>query len=253
MKSESKTRSEFSLTVDAAARDLVRVDHRKDGSYVVVPSLYPSGSSALVKVTQSGNGFAVSDFSFAYHEAEQAGGANIFFRHAKTIAERYGIGFDGVSFAVDGVDAGQLPAAIGAVSSASVEAATFVDYRLADQKLVDASIRLYERLVSLFTMEAVKRDVRMVGASATAWNFAASVATSSKRVVTLFEPVTNHHTSVAHATMKFRDIGLLENPPGRVSVVRNKKAFGTYLGVLTQTSSVIEDTVSNAALLRLAA
>lgn len=53
--------------------------------------------------------------------------------------------------------------------------------------------------------------------------------------------------------MKFRDIALLETAPKRISVVHSKADLGTYLGVLSQTSAVIEDGASNATLLKVAA
>jgi hypothetical protein len=244
---------DFRTAVEKAARELVSVQHRQHGSFVVVPSMYPSGASAVVKVERRGNTFSVSDFSFAYHEAQQSGGSHIFARQARGIADRAGVSFDGQSFQVEGIEADGLASVISAVSSVSVEAANIVDHRIAEQKFAAAAERLYMRLVSLFTAEAVRRDVEFAGASNTKWHFATSVMSEKGRPVTLFEPVTNHHNSVANVSMKFRDIGLLENAPGRVSVVHSKKALGTYLGVLTQTSSVVEDTVSNAALLKLAA
>jgi hypothetical protein len=244
---------DLKAAVEKAARELVSVQHRQQASFVVVPSLYPSGASAVVKIERRGHGFFVSDFSFAFHEAQQSGGSHIFARQARGVAERAGVSFDGQSFQVDGIDADALASVISAVSSVSVEAANIVDHRISEQKFADAAERLYGRLVSLFPADAVKRDVEVTGASNTKWHFATSVMSEKGRPVTLFEPVTNHHNSVANASMKFRDIGLLENAPGRVSVVHNKKALGTYLSILAQTSSVVEDTVSNAALLKLAA
>ncbi len=53
--------------------------------------------------------------------------------------------------------------------------------------------------------------------------------------------------------MKFHDIALLGNEaPGRVAMVHNKKDFGTYLAVLSQSANVIDDDAADSTILRLA-
>lgn len=245
--------AEFKKAVEDAARELVSVKYRGQWAFVVVPALYPSGASAVVRIERYASGFTISDFSLAFHEAEQSGGANIFGRQARAAALRYGVAFDGQQLLLNEISIDQLPGAIKVVASASVETATTVDLRLAERKFVDSAERLYERLTELFKPDNVERDVEVIGASATSWHIAATVkALRQGTPAALFEPVTNHHSSVAHVSMKFRDIALLEQPPKRISIVHSKAELGTYLGVLAQTSSVIEDSASNDALLRVA-
>ena len=57
----------------------------------------------------------------------------------------------------------------------------------------------------------------------------------------LFETVAKHHQSVVNAVAKFGDIARLENASMRVSVVKHKADLGRKLGLLSQTSSVIEE------------
>jgi hypothetical protein len=70
---------------------------------------------------------------------------------------------------------------------------------------------------------------------------------------TIFEPVTKHPTSIAHASMKFSDIALLKDEaPQRVAVVHNKKELGTLLTVLSRSANVIDDDESKERIVRLA-
>jgi hypothetical protein len=68
----------------------------------------------------------------------------------------------------------------------------------------------------------------------------------------IFEPVTKNHNSVAHAVMMFQDIALLgSEAPTRVVVVPTKKEMGTFLGVLSQSAKVIDESASDEAILSL--
>ena len=60
-----------------------------------------------------------------------------------------------------------------------------------------------------------------------------------------FEAVSKYPISIVNTSTKFGDIARLENAPNRVSVVESKKALGTYLGVLSYNSSVIERSVGD--------
>jgi hypothetical protein len=91
---------------------------------------------------------------------------------------------------------------------------------LAEKTFEDRKARLYERLVNVFESKAVKKNVEIVGASTQQWPFAAVVTLPGHRR-TVFEPVTKHPSSIAHASMKFGDIALLKHDaPHRVAVVQ---------------------------------
>jgi hypothetical protein len=106
-------------------------------------------------------------------------------------------------------------------------------------------------LVKVFTPLNVNRDVQITGASNTSWHVANVVRLERK--ITVFEPVSNHPNSITTATAKFHDIARLEDAPNRVAVVHDKKAFGTYLGVLSQAASVVTQDIPDTTLRRLAA
>ena len=98
--------------------------------------------------------------------------------------------------------------------------------------------------------KVVTKNARVIGHSSTEWPIATIVRLPGSRIQTIFEPVTKHHNSVAHAAMKFHDIALLgKAAPSRVAVVHNKQEFGTFLQVLSQSASVIGDDVANSTIL----
>jgi hypothetical protein len=78
------------------------------------------------------------------------------------------------------------------------------------------------------------------------------VKPTTSKIPTIFEPVVKHHSSVVNAAAKFGDIARLENAPSLVAVVHNKSRFGTYLGVLSQNATVIDDEAPDRTIVRLA-
>jgi hypothetical protein len=112
-----------------------------------------------------------------------------------------------------------------------------------ERKHADATERLFQRLVRVFPEKQVKKDVRVVGHSNTEWNVATVVQMESHG--TIFEPVTTHHNSVFAVATKFHDIALMDEPLGRIAVVKNKAEMDTYLAVLAQAGNIIEDDAPN--------
>ena len=244
--------SSFRSAIDDIARQITVAGVRGgDEAFVRTPMLYPSGSTAVIRVTGSGDTFFVSDHGAGYDEAEMMGGSATFSRNAPAIAQRAGIGFDHHSFFVVQANHHQLPGAVIAVANCSLEAVSITAFKLAERKYVDDSDALYERLVRVFPRTAVARDAAIVGASTTQWHVAALVRGDHRP--TLFEPVSNHHSSIFAVSTKFHDIAEVEDAPARVAVVRKKTELKTYLAVLSQAANVIERDVPNETLIRLAA
>lgn len=132
-------------------------------------------------------------------------------------------------------------------------------YAFAEKAFEDSRERLYERLVKIFSeaattsTEVVSKNVRVIGHSTTEWPIATIVRLPGAHTQTIFEPVSKHHNSVAHAAMKFHDIALLgHDAPARVAVVHKKQEFGTYLQVLAQSANVIDDAVPDFTIVKLA-
>jgi len=242
----------FRSTVDSVAREIIATEHRAAGSFIRTPLLYPSGSTVVVQIKEAAGRYFVTDMGFGYQEAEMMGASFIYSRHAGAVADSAGISFDSQAFFIAEAPREQLAGAAVTVANCSQEATALAAFKLAERKAADDAERLYDRLVSVFSARDVVKDAEVYGASNTKWPVAALVKANGDRRPTVFEPVRRHHSSVAHASMKFHDLALLERPPNRIAVVHEKRDFGTLLGVLTQAASVIDDTVSDEALLRLA-
>ncbi len=234
----------FSDAVEKVSRQLVSVQHSHGFSLVSTPLLYPGGSSVVIRIMNDGASFFVTDYSMGYAEAEMMGASPIFARHARIVAERVGVGFDNHAFFVMRVPSEKLAAAIVIVANCSQETVYIAAHKAAERRATDDAEALYQRLITVFSPNAVARNVEIEGLSQTKWTVANLVREDGAR--TIFEPVSNHHTSVFAVTTKFHDIAQLEDAPRRIAVVRNKSDLKTWLGVLSQASNVIERGVADA-------
>ncbi len=257
-KSSNPSRERFAAVIETAARELVKIDHRPDGTFIAMPLIYPSGANVLVRVAEAGvDQYFVSDYGLGYSECDMMGATLLFKRHAPQIAANAGVGFDTQSFFVAKVARDQLVGASAAIANCSLEAVSIAALKLSEKKFADETEVLYRRLVSIFTHDKVAKDVPFMGASQTPWHVANVVRYAAPGGAddheTIFEPVTNHHASIATAVTKFHDIARVDNPPRRVAVVRKKVEFGTYLSVLAQAADVVGRDVSDLTLKRLAA
>lgn len=228
----------FQEVVRTAAAQLVSHEVIEGAHYITTPLMYASGGYVVVRVEQTSGDYFVSDFGAGREEAQLINGERIYAHVAKEIAAANGIGFDSYSFFVVQVSSDRLPGAIAAVANASQEAVNITALRVSETKHRDDNAVLYERLASVFGRNSVARDASVIGASNTEWHVTSLVSTGRKHVA--FEAVSKHPNSVVHAAAKFSDIARMDLAPGRVAVVANKKALGTYLGVLSHNASVIE-------------
>lgn len=240
MRSAAQETTVFQRVVEDAAQQLVAVEEVSGAQYVKLPLMYVSGASVVVRVERAGSSteFLVSDFGSGHQEAEWLGGELTFRRVARSIAGAAGVGFDHFAFFTVRVSSDQLAGAIATVANCSLEAVLVTSTRVAEKRAKDDAAELYDRLSDLFTPRAVTRDASVVGASNTQWHVAALVQAGNRPVA--FEAVTKHPNSIYAAVTKFHDISLVKFPPGRVAVVQRKDQLRTYLGVLSQSSDVIE-------------
>ena len=258
--SPTAIRKEYQLAADveAAARELVSVEHRQDGSFISTPLIYPSGAKVIVRIESAGsNEFFVSDYGFGFTESDMIGATLQFRKHAPQIAEAAGVGFDHHTFFFAKVTRGQLPGAAVAIANCSLEAVTFAAFKLSEKRLTDDTEVLHRRLVSIFSDKNVAKDVEVTGQSQTKWRVSNLVRIphpgEGQDHITIFEPVVNHHTSIAAAVTKFHDIARLDHAPRRVAVVQRKADFGTYLSVLSQAADVVAKDVPDSTIKKLAA
>ena len=143
-----------------------------------------------------------------------------------------------------------MAGAVTIVANCSSEAAALAAFKASERRFEEDSDILYRRLATVFPKAEIVRNVDFVGSSTHKWPVATMVTHRDK--VSLFEPVSKHHTSVVNAAVKFNDIARLDNPPRRIAVVKKKAELGNYLNVLSQSANVIEYEVTDATLIRLA-
>jgi hypothetical protein len=242
----------FKEMVENVARSIVATEHRISGSFIRTPLMYPSGSTVVVRIEQGENRFFVSDIGLGHSEAEMMGAGTMYAKPARVIADEAGVRFDNQAFFVLEASLEELPGAVVTIANCSQHAVMRAADALAEKTFEDRKNKLYERLVGVFEPKIVKKNVDVIGASTQRWPVATLVTLPGMRP-TIFEPVTKHPNSIAHASMKFGDIALAENAPQRVAVVADRKELGTLLTVLSRSASVIDDNESTDRIRRLAA
>jgi hypothetical protein len=242
---KDRRRSEI---VAAAARELVRLDHRADGSVIQTPLLYPSGSYVVVRVDGGPERFLISDFGLGYHGADMMGSTTYFPRHARAVAEEAGVGLDQRAFFVLEVGRDQLAGAIAVIANCSHDAVVISALKQAEREKVDAADIVFERIARAFPMQSIARDAKVVRYSDFKWHVATLVRWHDHEAI--FDAVTPHHASVVNAATKFNDIANLNNPPGRIAMVQRKANFKAYLNLLSPAASVVEVDASNEVLHR---
>jgi hypothetical protein len=241
----------FREVVDSVSRALADARHEHDASYISLPVLYPSGSMAVVRIEPHQDGrFLITDMGLGFQEADLLGGAKVFGHAASAIAAHAGVKMDRHAFLLTDVRREQLVGAVSIIAACSQEAVQLTAFKLEERKRADAADRLHERLTRLFTPAKVARDAEILGASNTPWHVSTLVTTDGHKAV--YEPVSDHHNSIAAALTKFVDLAQLEQSPARIAVVRNKQALGTRLSLIATAANVVEEAVSDQTLERLA-
>lgn len=235
---------------EKAAAELVRVSHWGQASYVNLPMIFPSGTSACVRVMLSGNGFQVDDGGFAYRELAAVGAERSFPKVAGRFAGAEDLVVGKRTLAVTVPEEG-LVRAICDVGMASYAVAADVYDRLSDEGAAEIEDYLRERLEAIFKDARIEPDEEIIGASTHPWKVSAAVHFESGLVV--FQAVGNHPYSVYKASTAFHDLNELPSPPRCVSVVKDLETMGVNLNVLAQAGRVIQGDGSDAVYLEAAA
>lgn len=234
----------LSEAVDRAIMSLVTAEHSPLGAMVCLPVRYPSGSSVVLQISETGDRCFVTDYGMGYLESELIGAERTFERHAKTIAESCGINYDGRSFFVAEVQKDRLRGAMVVVADCSQRAASYAALKASERAEREIKDEVFERIGSVFGRNNIDRDIDVRGASSHPWPVSFRVKRDDQ--FSLFEAVTPYHSSVAAVVAKFHDIGRVEYPPPRIIVARSKRALGDYIGVLAPVSSaLLEISASN--------
>ena len=231
-------------------RALVSITDAGEETIVTIPAFYPSGAVTAITVVRARQGFRVTDSGLAYREADLVGADHLFGRSANAVAEQFGLDCINRSISIE-VSANQLSSAIADVGAASVQIAHRIVERVSSRNEAEIEAQLYLRLVHLFGAPKVAKDAEIAGASNHRWKVSALVTVDGQRLA--FEAVSNHHSSVYSTATMFHDLSLLHQRPVGVAVVRDKRAMGDYLGILSQAANVIQDNVPDDAIVGLVA
>jgi hypothetical protein len=240
MKAIQEEQSSIASAAEAAVRDLVRVSHWGQSSFINLPLIFPNGSSATVKLDAVKGGIRVSDNGFAYRALEAVGAQRSFGRTAHTVAAAEDLSVDQRTIFVD-VTGDELVRAICDVATASWSVADKVFARIAEEDANELEDLLRARLELIFADRvAPPKDSHVSGASTTDWHVSAAVTLDNG--VAVFQAVTSFANSINRATTSFLDLSGLDNPPHLVAVVRSKAEFGSKLSLLSQAGGrVIEE------------
>jgi hypothetical protein len=247
--------NERKIGVESAVRkaleELVSYQMRGSVAYVQMPLAYDSGTVIVLEVRETGKGFMVSDANGAFDEADNVGAVQAFSRYAALQADRDGVVYANESFFLDDIPAEHLASAAMTVATCSHTAANHVVQRYLEDAREDQAERLFARLSRTFDKSRIAKKFTIRGVSNHQWKV--DVAVLQGKTPVLFEAVSGaSKNSIYQAVAKFSDIAKLKDAPRRISSVHDKDELGDLLGVLAQSSNVIEDTTSEAALKKIA-
>ena len=232
---------DVATAVDAAIAKLIGVRHRGHESFVQIPIFYPSGAGATVCVSSHQSGFRVSDYGFAFREAEMVGAEHMFGRRARIVADAFGIEVGPRTLQADASEA-QLAGTISDVAVASAQVAHQIVLRAVGRGESEIAAHIFQRLTEIYGANRVEAGGKLYGASTREWEVSALLRLESQLFV--FDAVANHHASVYSSAAKFRDLALLTNAPVTTAVVHSKIAMGSLYNIIAQAGNVIEETAT---------
>jgi hypothetical protein len=228
-------------TVEAVARDLVRLQRINGSSFINLPMLYPDGSSVTVRIDQIESGLRVSDNGFAYREAADVDAVRSFGQNKRSIAEEFGVEIGGKTIFTD-TGADGLFEAVCDVAAASWQIAARVFSRLTDEVEEELEEEVSHRLKALFGDALVEPNKELKGVSSVPWPVSALVSFQDHK--TVFQAVGENSNSINRSATAFRDLSLLPHAPRLVAVVQNREALGARASLLTQASARIIERAS---------
>lgn len=250
MSAQSRDQIAVADAAEVAARELVKVTHWGDSSFLNLPLIYPDGSSVTVKIDRVQGGLRVSDNAFAFRLVEGIGAHRSYARCAKAVAERADLCVEHRMIYAD-VSPDFLVPAICEVAAASWQVADRIFENAADAESEELEATLRDRLAVIFPGR-LERETLVTGASSHKWEVSAVVRLDSGLAV--FQAVGSHMSSVNKASTSFLDFGNLQQPPHLVAVVREKRTMAEKLTLISQAGGrVIEQEQPDAAYLRAAA
>lgn len=202
-----------------------------------VPVLYPSGSGAAVEVVMNGDKCFVSDLAIGQAEADMQGAGSFYNHAASKAAERFSVGFDGMSIFAVWASLDRIESAIISVANASVTASSNAIFKAIDDKEKKRNAELFDRVATIFGKADVSKEEEIPGREAF-WP-AHNVVTLVDKRKAVFEYVTESQNSVAAKFMMFSDLSKSPFRYSLNSVVRNLDRMGAKGSMLADVSYIM--------------
>ena len=228
----------FTERLGKAVSRLMNVSAEGDRARVSVPILYPSGSSGAVEIVLNNDKCFVSDLALGQMEADMYGAGSFYDVAARKSADRFGVGYDGVSIFAVWAPIDNIESAIMSVANASITAASNAVFKAIDDKEKKKNEELFDRVVHVFGRTDVSKEAEVVGRDAT-WD-AHNVVVLADRKKAIFEYVTDSQNSIAAKFMMFSDLSKSEFQYALTSVVSNVGNISRKGTMLAEVSTVIQ-------------
>ncbi|MEM8824176.1 MAG: hypothetical protein AAGF30_11240 [Pseudomonadota bacterium] len=211
-----------------------------EGIVITLPSLYPSGTPVMTRVSFDGHTCFVSDMGNALNESELMGASPIVFKNqARDVASSYGVRFDNHCFFALNVDISRVVGAIQVIGNASQKSVVLTESKMAERNDTQLRREFTDKLLSMYGHDRIETDVRFTGSSTHEWTFAGSIQTD--RGLVLYDTATPHFSSVSSAHTRFADIRAVPMAPkGLVGVPSLTEMRLDYVNLLQQAANVIE-------------
>lgn len=237
-------RNSLETIADEVSRSLAHAETFGGFALISTPLLHPSGAQVVVRIEAAGDGFIVTDHGAGYEEATQIDAIKIYPKVARQVAEYSGVVFDELAFFILKASRDQLTGAVATIANCVQEAVLITHQKAQEKRAQETAARLVDRLENIFTKRLVSRDVQLRGLSNHEWTFTSMVKAENQSV--LFEAVNPHPSSIMPAFTKFSDLAQVQGgQPRRVSVIGHKEAYGDYYTLLSQVSSLMDQSAND--------
>ena len=227
-------------------RQLVSSRDSNEGIVITLPSLYPSGTPVMTRVSFDGHTYFVSDMGNALNESELMGASpTIFKNQAREVASTYGVRFDNHCFFAINVESSRIVGAIQVIGNASQKSVVLTENKMAERNDTQLRKEFTNKLLTLYGPDRIRTEVRFKGSSTHEWTFAGAIETSGG--IVLYDTATQNFSSVSSAHTRFADIrSVPKAPKGLIGVPSLAAMRIDYLNILQQAANVVEiDSVSS--------
>lgn len=229
---------------DEVSKSLAHAETFGGFALISTPLMHPSGAYVVVRIEAAGDGFIVTDHGAGYEEAAQIDATKIYPKVARQVAEYAGVVFDELAFFILKASRQQLTGAVATIANCVQEAVLVTHQKAQEKRAQETAVALVDRLENIFTKKLVSRDVQLRGFSNHEWTFTSMVQAKNQKV--LFEAVGPHPNSIMPAFTKFSDVAQMQDgQPRRVSVIGPKEAYGDYYTLLSQVSSLMDQSAND--------